>query len=108
MKAAEEFRLEAEQRAQAEKRLRIFEQMVDSSHDAQAFVDSEGVIVAVNRAYEKLAGLSAQDVEGKGWIEYLVDYWGQEAFDETLKSRTENVLRFGPVSKMSSRHFGSL
>jgi PAS domain S-box-containing protein len=93
--AAIRYKLEAEQRKQAEKGLRIFEQMVDSSHDAQAFVDADGVIVAVNRAYEKLSGMSAADVEGRQWPGFLIDYWGQEVFDQSLKSRTEKALRSG-------------
>jgi PAS domain S-box-containing protein len=93
-KVAEKYRLEAEQRRQAEQGLRIFEQMVDSSHDAQAFINADGVIVAVNRANEKLTGMSAADVEGRQWAEFLIDYWGQEFFDQTLKSRIEKALRF--------------
>ncbi|SMP43599.1 PAS domain S-box-containing protein [Desulfonatronum zhilinae] len=92
---AEKYKQEAEQRRQAEKGLRIFEQMVDSSHDAQAFVDADGVIVAVNRAHEKLSGMSAADIEGRQWAEFLIDYWGQEFFDQTLKSRIEKALQLG-------------
>ncbi|WP_211239051.1 PAS domain S-box protein [Desulfonatronum lacustre] len=89
---AGKFKLEAEQRRQAEKGLRIFEQMVDSSHDAQAFIDADGVIIAVNRQYEKLAGLSADEIEGRQWSEYLIDYWGREDFGGAMRSRAEKAL----------------
>ncbi|SMP39221.1 PAS domain S-box-containing protein [Desulfonatronum zhilinae] len=89
---AHKFKLEAEQRKQAEKGLRIFEQMVDSSHDAQAFVDADGVIVAVNRQYEALMGVSADEVEGRQWTEFLIDYWGREDFERVMRPRVEKAL----------------
>ncbi|SMP39290.1 PAS domain S-box-containing protein [Desulfonatronum zhilinae] len=90
--AAGKYKLEAEHRKKAEKGLRVFEQMVDSSHDAQAFVDADGVIVAVNRQYEALMGVSADEVEGRQWTEFLIDYWGREDFERVMRPRVEKAL----------------
>ncbi len=63
--AVERYELEAGEREKAEQRLRICKRMVDSSLDAQAFVDSAGIIVRTNNAYERLVDDSAGQLVGR-------------------------------------------
>ncbi|TVQ98536.1 MAG: PAS domain S-box protein [Desulfovibrionales bacterium] len=90
--ALDTVRQEAEQRAKAEQGLRVYEQMVNHAHDAQGFIDAEGKIIAVNKEYERLSGMAAQDVVGNKWTDYLIAYHGQEAFETTFKARVEEAL----------------
>ncbi|WP_052812662.1 PAS domain S-box protein [Desulfonatronum thioautotrophicum] len=93
--ALQNVKQEAEQRAKAERGLRVYEQMVNHSHDAQGFIDAEGTIIAVNKEYERLSGMAAQDVVGNKWTEYLIAYYGQETFERTFMARVEEALHQG-------------
>ena len=64
-----------------EGRLRIsgerLRQIIDFLPDATFVIDTEGKVVAWNRAIEKLTGIKARDMLGKGDYEYAIPFYGR-------------------------------
>lgn len=52
-----------------EEQLRLFESVLNSSHEAVGICDAAGRVVYVNRAYERLFGYSADEVMGREMTE---------------------------------------
>lgn len=68
-------------RKQAEKSLRDSEQrladLIDFLPDATFAVDLDGRLIAWNKAMEKLSGINAETVLGKGDYEYALPFYGE-------------------------------
>jgi len=58
----------------SEERLR---QIIDFLPDATFVIDTEGKVVAWNRAIEKMTGIGAKDMLGKGDFEYAIPFYGK-------------------------------
>jgi DNA-binding NarL/FixJ family response regulator len=64
-----------------EGRLRIsgerLRQIIDFLPDATFVIDTEGKLVAWNHAIEKMTGINARDILGKGDYEYAIPFYGR-------------------------------
>lgn len=99
VQANDQLRLEAEQRKEAERHLRIYAEVINSTGDAVIITDSDGNVVEINPAYQRATGRSREDVIGRNlhvpgrdpnpegfyeelWRELKVDgYWAGEIMD---------------------------
>ncbi len=61
--------------------LKLYRQIFESSKDAIAIIDSEGLYIEQNYAHEELAGYSIKDLKGKT----PAVYFGDKVFSEILK-----------------------
>jgi len=81
MRASVEIALDISRRKQAEKGLRISRerlmQIINFLPDATFVIDTEGKVVAWNHAIEKMTGIRARDMLGKGDFEYAVPFYGK-------------------------------
>lgn len=87
--------LEAAKRAKAEHKRQICAMMVQSSSDALLFMDKNGIITIVNKAYERLVGLSAENLVGKKYADFLISRWGKDFFEREIKDHLEQTLSSG-------------
>jgi two-component system, cell cycle sensor histidine kinase and response regulator CckA len=55
---------------------RRWRQVIDFLPDATFVIDTEGKVVAWNRAIEKMTGIRAEDMLGKGDYEYAIPFYG--------------------------------
>ncbi len=69
------------ERKRAEEALRDSESklasIIDFLPDATLVIDSEGKVIAWNRAIEEMTGIKAQDILGRGDYEYSLPFYGQ-------------------------------
>jgi len=69
------------QRTQAEEALKASQQrlsqIIDFLPDATMVIDLDGRVIAWNRAIEKMTGVKAKDILGKGDYEYAVPFYGE-------------------------------
>lgn len=68
--------------------------------DATFVIDTQGKIIAWNRAMEELTAVSAQDMIGKGDHEYAIPIYGQRTpllIDLVLESRPEIEARYSTL-----------
>lgn len=88
---------------QSELRLK---EIIEFSPDATFTVDCAGIITTWNRAMEKLTGVKAADMLGKGDYEYALPFYGERrpilidlAFktDEELAQKYHNIQRDGEL-----------
>jgi len=56
---------------------RRWEQLIDFLPDATFVIDAEGKVIAWNRAIEKMTGIQAKDMLGKGDYEYAIPFYGK-------------------------------
>jgi two-component system, cell cycle sensor histidine kinase and response regulator CckA len=68
------YRSEKERLRTSEDRLR---QIIDFLPDATFVIDTEGKVVAWNHAIEKMTGIKAKDMLGKGDYEYAIPFYGK-------------------------------
>jgi len=76
-----EIALDISRRKQTEESLEISRerlmQIIDFLPDATFVIDTEGKVVAWNHAIEKMTGIRAKDMLGKGDFEYAVPFYGK-------------------------------
>ena len=68
------YRSEKERLRTSQDRLR---QIIDFLPDATFVIDTEGKVVAWNHAIEKMTGIKARDMLGKGDYEYAIPFYGK-------------------------------
>ncbi|MGE5389877.1 MAG: PAS domain S-box protein [Deltaproteobacteria bacterium] len=82
----------------------LLDNIIDFLPDAFMAIDSQGKVLAWNRAMEKLTGVSAADIVGKGDYEYAIPFYGSRrpilidlmlASEETVKESYAATSRFG-------------
>jgi len=103
-------RLEEEiaQRRRTEEALRSeqlrWRKIVDFLPDATFVIDTGGKVVAWNRAIERMTGIRAEDMLGKGDYEYAIPFYGERRpvlidlvmqWDETMEAAYEYVKKEG-------------
>ncbi|SMP66793.1 PAS domain S-box-containing protein [Desulfonatronum zhilinae] len=93
--ALDNYKRETEEKAKAEYHQRIWGLMVRNSQDAQAFVDHSGTIVVVNEAYEQLVGVSADELHGTCYADFLRQFWGDEFFEKEIRLHLDRALLRG-------------
>ncbi|MEM2124713.1 MAG: PAS domain S-box protein, partial [Methanolinea sp.] len=71
---AHELHVEREARREQEERLR---QVVDFLPDATFAIDTGGRVIIWNRAMEKMTGIGAREILGKGDFEYSLPFYGE-------------------------------
>ncbi len=67
----------------------LFEDLIDFLPDATFAIDTEGKIIAWNRAMESMVNIKKEDVIGKGNYEYAVPFYGERRptmIDRILKN----------------------
>jgi two-component system cell cycle sensor histidine kinase/response regulator CckA len=76
-----EIALDISRRKQAEESLRISQerlrQIIDFLPDATFVIDTEGKVIAWNHAIEKMTGIRAENMLGKGDFEYAIPFYGK-------------------------------
>lgn len=81
-----------------------WKQIVDFLPDATFVIDREGKVLAWNRAIEKMTGIRAEDMLGKGDYEYAIPFYGKRrpllidlvmAWDEATGATYEYVKKEG-------------
>lgn len=90
--AVERYEQEAAQRERAEQEWRIYERMVHHSLDAQAYVDAEGAIRAVNAEYESRSGMQRSRLVGRKYIEVMAERFGTAFVEQTVAPRLAKAL----------------
>jgi PAS domain S-box-containing protein len=85
-----EFGQDVTHRTRVEERLRLFEAIIEASHEAIAISDAEGRLVYVNPAHERLFGRSLEEARRLNYR----DYYPPEAV-EILESETVPALMRG-------------
>jgi PAS domain S-box-containing protein len=88
----ERLQAEARQREKAEQEWRIHEQMVHFSQDAQAYVDAQGVIRAVNRQYAARLGKARRGIIGRDYLELLASIWGEGFVQDRIAPLVRQTL----------------
>ena len=72
--------LQAEEILKRESRTRErqrFNQIVNFLPDATFAIDTDGTVIAWNRAIERMTGVKAEDILGKGDYEYAIPFYGE-------------------------------
>ena len=78
--------------------------IIDFLPDATLVIDLDGNVIAWNRAMEKLTGVPAEEMLGKGRYEYAVPFYGVQKpilanlifmADAEIKERYDTVERIG-------------
>ncbi len=66
---------------QAEKQLveahRLLDQIIEFSPDAMFVIDTNGIVVAWNKAIEEMTGITKKDMVGQGNYEYAIHFYGK-------------------------------
>lgn len=93
--ALDNYKRGSEEKAKAEHLQRIWGLMVRNSQDAQAFVDHSGTIVVVNEAYEQLVGVSADELQGSRYADFLCQFRGEEFFEKEIRPHLDGALLRG-------------
>lgn len=82
----------------------LLDNIINFLPDAFMIIDSRGQVLAWNRAMEKLTGVSAKDMVGKGDYEYAIPFYGDRrpilidlvmASEETVNKSYEATSRSG-------------
>jgi len=55
-----------------------YTEIIDFLPDATFVIDNSGVVVAWNRAIEKMTGVTAAEIVGKGDFAYAVPFYGKQ------------------------------
>ncbi len=101
-----------EERRESEKRLA---QIIDFLPDPTWVIDARHRVVAWNRAMEKMTGIKAEHVIGKGDYEYALPFYGERRpvlidlvldWDESYKDKYLSVKKVGQVLVSESYHPG--
>ncbi len=93
-------------RKRAEEALRASEQqladIIDFLPDATFAIDSEGIVIAWNRAIEEMTGVPKESMIGKGNLEYSLPFYGERRpllIDLLFAGEEEIRRRYGPISR---------
>ncbi|MCF8131127.1 MAG: PAS domain S-box protein [Deltaproteobacteria bacterium] len=79
-------------------------QIIDFLPDATMVIDTEGKVIAWNRAIEQMTGVQAEDMLGKGDYEYAVPFYGERRpilidlvgqWDEAIEEKYRYVKKNG-------------
>jgi PAS domain S-box-containing protein len=105
------------ERKKAEEAIRNSEQrlaqIIDFLPDPTWVIDDEGKVVTWNRAIEKLLGINAEDMVGKGDYEYALPFYGERRpvlinlvkdWDEKLEKKYISVKKIGANLVSESYH----
>jgi PAS domain S-box-containing protein len=68
--------------------------IIEYTPDPTLVIDANGVVIAFNRAMERLSGVKAKDIIGKGNYEYSIPFFGERRpilIDLALKYSTESI-----------------
>lgn len=80
-----------------------FAEIIDFLPDATLVIDREGKVIAWNRAIEKMTGVMAEEMIGKGDFAYAVPFYGERRPilidlvlkpDKALETKYTDILRF--------------
>jgi PAS domain S-box-containing protein len=91
-------------REQQSLELQRFNQIVDFLPDATMVIDLEGKVIAWNRAIERMTGVAARDVLGKGDYEYAIPFYGERRpvlidlvgqWNEEIEAKYQYVKKVG-------------
>jgi PAS domain S-box-containing protein len=77
---------------------RLLIQLVDCAPDASFAIDTEGRVIAWNRAMEDLTGLKTSEILGRAGYEYAVPFYGHRRpiLIDYVMSRDEEILKRYP------------
>jgi PAS domain S-box-containing protein len=92
MKQAEEKLKESQQR---------FAEIIEFLPDATLVIDEKGQIIAWNRAMERMTGVTAEEMIGKGNYEYAIPFYGERRpilIDLVLKPHDEVLDKYRSIS----------
>jgi len=90
-------------------------QIIDFLPDATMVIDLEGRVIAWNRAIEKMTGVKARDILGKGDYEYAIPFYGERRpvlidlvgqWNEEIEEKYQYVKKAG--ESLISETFDSL
>ncbi len=89
------YQQEISERIKAEEFLNIYKMMVRNSNDAQIFVDSSGIIVLANTAYEKLINIPAAKIIGQVFKTFISSKLGDAHYDLEIQPCLDSVFLRG-------------
>jgi len=77
---------------------RLLIQLVDCAPDASFAIDTQGRVIAWNRAMEDLTGLRTSEILGRNGYEYAVPFYGHRRpiLIDYLMSRDEEIMKRYP------------
>jgi len=76
-------------RKQSEEHLQQFQDIVSSTQDGIAFLDTNYRYIIINSAYEKFSGIKKENFIGLT----VADYFGEDIFNQTIKPRLKKCLQ---------------
>ena len=85
------------------------ENIIDFLPDATFVINSEGTVIAWNKAIEEVTGIRASDMLGKGDYEYALPFYGERRpilIDVALKSQEEIETKYLYVEKKGATLIG--
>jgi len=101
------------ERKQTEEAIRHSEQrladIINFLPDATLVINTDGKVVAWNHAMEKMTGVKAEDMIGKGNFEYSVPFYGERRpilVDQALEPYTEYEKRYLNISREGDYIYG--
>ncbi len=77
--------------------------IIDFLPDATFVIDKEGRVISWNRAIEKMTGVSAEQILGKGNYEYALPFYGERRpilIDMVVKSESTYKERYGNFKRL--------
>jgi PAS domain S-box-containing protein len=82
---------------------RLLIQLVDCAPDASFAIDTQGRIIAWNRAMEDLTGLRTSEILGKAGYEYAVPFYGHRrpTLIDYVVSRDEEIMKRYPQAVLA-------